>query len=45
MFLLFDQFDLADRGHCAGLGLRGGSLYDAATTRDFAWRELAVLHR
>ena len=27
------------------LGLRGGSLYDAATTRDFAWRELAVLHR
>lgn len=27
------------------LGLTGGSLYDAATTRDFAWRELAVLHR
>jgi hypothetical protein len=27
------------------LGLPGASLYDAATTRDFAWRELAVLHR
>jgi hypothetical protein len=27
------------------LGLPGGSLYDAATTRDFAWRELAALHR
>jgi hypothetical protein len=23
MFLLFDQFDLADRGHCASLGLLG----------------------
>jgi hypothetical protein len=27
------------------LGLTGGGLYDAATTRAFAWRELAALHR
>ena len=27
------------------LGLTGGSLYDAATTRLGAWLELAALHR